>query len=243
MDFSFSTEQLQLQTEVRSFARDVVAKTVNDRWREGRWDKDLWSEIGRRKWPGVMAPTEYGGMGATLIEHSIILEEMGKVDASLAAALNSVQQTTMAMLKFCNEKQKKKYLPRLAAGEAFALTGITETAAGSKLTDMQTVAVQDSQGWVINGVKTEVHIPEYVEACLIFAKTPNGISAFLVDASNEGFKTLRSRELVGLRSTPMAVVGLENCRVPQENLLGREGGAYEIFFNSFDVTRVGNAAR
>lgn len=243
MDFDFTEKQQALQAEVRDFARNVIAKTVMERTREYRWDKDLWRELGRHKWPGVVVPTEYGGMGAGPIEHAIIVEEISKVDASLGAALNLIQQTIMAVLKFCTPAQKQKYLPGLSNGETYAMTGITESAAGSKLTDMSTTAVRDGDDWIINGIKTEVHVPEYVEACLIFAKAPGGISAFIVDTKNPGFKTLYAREIVGLRGNPMAAVGFENCRVPGENLLGKEGSYHEIFFNSFDLTRIGNAAK
>ena len=111
------------------------------------------------------------------------------------------------------------------------------------MTDMRSSACRDNEGWVLNGSKTEVHIPQHVQICLMFAKTQGGISAFLVDTATPGFSIVREREIVGLRGLPMAAVAFDNCRVPDANLLGRDGGAYDVFFKSFDLTRIGNAAK
>ena len=149
----------------------------------------------------------------------------------------------MALFAYSPEEQKKRYLPLLASGRTFSITGITELEAGSKLGDIQTVAVRDGDSWVLNGSKTEVHIPEHVQVCLVFAKTAAGVTAFLVDTSSPGFKIGHGREIVGMRALPMSVIIFEDCRIPAQNLLGREGGAYEVFFKSFDLSRIGNAAK
>jgi len=243
MDFTFTPKQQALQDEVREFAKTVVAPSADERFRNGRWDKNLWLEFGKHKWPGVTIPEKYGGLGGGAMEHAIIVEQIAKVDCSLGASLNLLQQTNMALQKFGTDERKQRYLPLLASGQSYSITGITESASGSKMTDMETTAVQDGNHWVINGQKTEVHIPQHVQICLVFAKTPGGVSAFLVETSNPGFKTLYDREIVGLRAIPMSAVGFENCRVPADDLLGKDGGAYDVFFNSFDLSRIGNAAK
>jgi alkylation response protein AidB-like acyl-CoA dehydrogenase len=182
-------------------------------------------------------------MGAGAMEHAIIVCEVSRVDASLGASLNLLQQTVMAIVSFATPEQQARYLPLLARGESFSITGITEADAGSKLEDMRTRAKRDGNGWVLDGTKTEVHIPEHVQICLVFAKTPSGISAFLVDTANPGFRVVGKRDIVGLRALPMSAVGFEGCRLPADALLGREGGAYDVFFKSFDLTRIGNAAK
>jgi butyryl-CoA dehydrogenase len=149
----------------------------------------------------------------------------------------------MAVLAYAPEPMKERYLPLLASGESFSITGITESEAGSKLTDIRTTATPDGDGWVLNGMKTEVHIPEHVQICLMFAMAPAGITAFLVDTSNRGFRVVTQRGIVGLRGLPMSAIAFDDCRVGNDCLLGGEGGAYQVFFKSFDLTRIGNAAK
>lgn len=243
MDFELTPEQLRLKNEVRQFANAVIKPSADERSLNQRWDNALWREIGAQKYPGVVIPTEYGGMGGNAMEHAIIVEEVARVDGSLGAGLNLLQQTVMAVQSFATPEQKARYLPLLADGRSFSITGITEATSGSKMEDMKTHAVKDGDDWIINGDKTEVHIPEHVQICLVFAKTPGGISAFLVDTDNPGFSVIEKRGIVGLRGLPMSAVRFKDCRVPADALLAGDGGAYHVFFKSFDLTRIGNAAK
>ncbi len=243
MNFELSAEQLALRDAVRDFVAANVAPSAEERSRDSRWDHDLWLEIGKHRWPGAVIPGAYGGMERAATEHAIIVEEIARADASLAGAINVLQQTNMALLAYGTEEQKQRYLPLLTSGRSFSITGITESEAGSKLGDIQTVAVRDGDGWVLNGSKTEVHIPEHVQVCIIFARTEGGITAFLVDTSFPGFRAGHGRGIVGMRALPMSVIHFDDCKVPAENLLGREGGAYDVFFKSFDLSRIGNAAK
>ena len=243
MSFGLTADQQRLKEEVRDFAETVIRPTADSRSRDQVWDVDLWRQLGARKWPGVVIPAEYGGLGGGAMEHAIIVEEVSRVDASLGAGLNLLQQTVMAVISFATVAQKSHYLPLLADGRSYSITGITEMHSGSKLEDMQTRAVKDGTDWIIDGSKTEVHIPEHVQICLVFAKTSAGIGAFLVDTANPGFRVIGKRSIVGLRGLPMSAVGFENCRVPADSLLGAENGAYQVFFKSFDLTRIGNAAK
>ena len=254
MNFDLDDKQKALQKAVREFAADRVRPSAEARSRESRWDKDLWREFGERRWPGVVIPEAYGGLGGGAVEHAILVEEISRVDGSLGAALNLLQQTVMAILAFSPEPIKRRYLPLLASGESYSITGITEADAGSSLKDIATTATRamrdnsddsgDGDDWILNGMKTEVHIPEHVQICLMFAKTANDrISAFLVDTATPGFRAAYTRDIIGLRGLPMAAVAFDNCRVGPDNLLGVEGGAYDVFFKSFDLTRIGNAAK
>ncbi len=243
MDFELTPEQLRLKAEVREFARTEIAPSADERSLNQRWDATLWRRMGEGKFPGVVIPQEYGGMGGGAMEHSIVVEEISRVDGSLGAGLNLLQQTVMAILSFATPEQKAHYLPLLADGRSFSITGITEATSGSKMEDMKTTAVKDGDEWIINGDKTEVHIPEHVQICLVFAKTPGGISTFLVDTANPGFRVIEKRGIIGLRGLPMSAVGFRDCRVGPESLLAGDGGAYHVFFKSFDLTRIGNAAK
>ena len=243
MDFELTPQQLRLKNEVRQFANAAIKPSADERSLNQRWDNALWRDIGAQKYPGVVIPTEYGGMGGNAMEHAIIVEEIARVDGSLGAGLNLLQQTVMAVISFATPEQKAHYLPLLADGRSFSITGITEATSGSKMEDMKTSAIKDGEDWIINGDKTEVHIPEHVQICLVFAKTPGGISAFLVDTDNPGFSVIEKRGIVGLRGLPMSAVRFKDCRVPADALLAGDGGAYHVFFKSFDLTRIGNAAK
>lgn len=243
MDFELSPEQKRLQAAVREFATAVAEPSADERSRAGVWDPALWREVGRARWPGVIMPVEYDGMGKGAIEHAIIVEELCKVDGSIGGACNLVQQCGMAILSFAAEHLKRKYLPLISRGETYTITGITEEAAGSKLSDMHTTATPTADGWIINGIKSETHMPEHCAVALVLAKAPGGVTGFLVETDSPGFRLGRTRDAVGLRGMPMAEVVFDNCRIPRDNILGREGGGYEVFFKSFDFTRIGNAAK
>ena len=243
MDLNLTEQQERLRSEVRRFSEEFIRPTADHRSRTSMWDHELYRRMGEYRWPGVVVPVEYGGLGAGALEHAIIVEEVSRVDASLGAALNLVQQTIVAIVAYGTAEQKARYLPVLASGESFAITGITEAEAGSKLSDIRTTAVRDGDEWILNGRKTEVHVPERARVCLVFAKTTGGLTAFLVDTGVAGFEVVRERETVGLRGLPMAEIAFRECRIPCDSVLGAEGGAYDVFFKSFDLTRIGNAAK
>ena len=188
-------------------------------------------------------PEKYGGMGLGAMEHAILVEEFSRVDASMGGAQNLVQQAAMALHTYGTEEQKQQYLPAVIEGRKFCITGITEARAGSKLTDMETRAERRDGSWVLNGAKSEVHAPEHVRLCLILAMTPGGVSAFLVDTSDPGFHIGRRRYAIGMRGMPMAEIEFRDIVLPTERLLGEEGGGYDVFFKSFELTRIGNAAK
>jgi alkylation response protein AidB-like acyl-CoA dehydrogenase len=243
MDFSYSSTQEELRSAVRSFVEAKVEPSAEERSRASRWDPELWGSIGDQRWPGVIIPAQYEGMGQGAIEHSIIVEEFCKCDASLGGALNLVQQAAMAILAYGTEEQKRIYLPMIARGRTFCITGITEAGAGSKFSDIKTTAVRERGNWILNGAKSEVHVPEHVRVCLIFAKTGDTVSAFLVDTKIPGFRIGRSREIIGMRAMPMSEIAFNDCVLEPDALLGGEGNGFQVFLKSFDFTRVGNAAK
>lgn len=243
MNLVLTPDQKRLQEEARTFAKEHVEPTSDERSRLGIWDPALWRRIGENRWQGIAIPKEYDGLGAGAVEHAILVEEFCRVDASIGGALNLVQQTIAALLHFSPKHQKEKYLPMLARGEAFSVTGITEAAAGSKLSDMHTSATPHDGGWLLRGSKSEVHAPEHSRPCLILAKTPSGISAFLLDTQTAGFRVVRQRNAIGLRAMPMAEIAFDGCHLTPDCMFGNEGDGYKVFFKSFDFTRVGNAAK
>lgn len=243
MDFHLTKEQDELRDAAEAYALDRLKPTAQARSDGSVWDPEIFASMGSRGWPGVLVARQYGGLAAGAVEHALLVEEFSKVDASAGAMQNLLQQTVVAVINYAPRELQEKYLPRMASGASFSITGLTESAAGSKLSDMATVARHESDGWHITGVKTEVHVPQFADVALIFAKTANGISAFLVPTGTPGFTAGEMRDIVGLRALPMHGITLDDCVVPDDHLLCGEGQGMRVFFKSFDLTRIGNAAK
>lgn len=243
MDVDLSPDQQALREAVAAFARERVQPTAQARSETSTWDPAILAEMGQHRWPGVIVSPDLDGLGAGAVEHALIVEALSAVDASIGAMQNLLQQTVAAIVNYGSAPMRRRFLPRLARGEAFTITGLTESDAGSKPSDMATSARHASDGWHITGVKTEVHVPAHADVGLVFAKTENGISAFLVPTDTPGFVCGKQRDIVGLRGLPMHSVELHDCVVPDDHLLAGEGQGMRVFFTSFDLTRIGNAAK
>lgn len=243
MDFDLTHGQQELKDLVEQFARDRVLPSAQQRSDDSSWDPGLLADMGKQRWPGVIVSPEHDGLGAGAVEHALIVEELSAVDASIGAMQNLLQQTVAAIVNYGSAEMRRHYLPRLARGEAFTITGLTESEAGSKPSDMSTAARHEADGWHITGVKTEVHVPEHADVALVFAKTAGGISAFIVPTDTPGFRCGAQRDIVGLRGLPMYSIELDDCVVPDDHLLAGDGQGMKVFFTSFDLTRIGNAAK
>lgn len=243
MDIDLTAEQQALRDAVELFADERVRPSAQARSETSTWDPAILAEMGAHRWPGVIVDPDFDGLGAGAVEHAVIVEALSTVDASIGAMQNLLQQTVAAIVNYGSEPMRRRYLPRLARGEAFTITGLTESEAGSKPSDMSTSARHASDGWHITGVKTEVHVPEHADVALVFAKTESGISAFVVPTDTPGFVCGEQRDIVGLRGLPMHSVELHDCVVPDDHLLAGEGQGMRVFFTSFDLTRIGNAAK
>lgn len=243
VDFHLTEAQRDLRAAAVVYAGERLKPTAQERSDQSRWDPEVFSSMGEHGWPGVLVPREFGGLEAGAVEHALLVEEFSTVDASAGAMQNLLQQTVVAIINYAPDELRKKYLPRMASGKSFSITGLTESGAGSKLSDMSTTARQETDGWHITGVKTEVHVPQFADVALIFAKTDSGISAFLVPTDAPGFTVGEQRDIVGLRALPMYSIALEDCIVQDDHLLCGEGQGMRVFFKSFDLTRIGNAAK
>jgi len=248
LDFLLSDEQRHLQRSVREFAEREIAPNVM-RWDEAsEFPAAVVKELGKMGLLGVIFPTEYGGAGLGYIEYVIGIEELSRVDGSIGiivAAHNSLGTNHIFLAG--NEQQKRKYVTKLASGEWLASWGLTEPGSGSDAGGARTTAVKRGKDWVINGTKTFITNGTYADVCVVIAVTDktahtHGLSAFIVEKGTKGFRAGKKENKLGLRASDTAELIFEDCVVPAENLLGKEGDGFIDAMRILDGGRISIAA-
>ncbi|MEM9593425.1 MAG: acyl-CoA dehydrogenase family protein [Acidobacteriota bacterium] len=245
MEFSWTEEQNRRYAEAVDFARESLDVDLAQRDAAGEFRMELWrraAEFGVLRW---CMPEAYGGEGLDVVTTIRLLEGIGYGcrDNALTLGLNGQLWSVQApLLHFGSEEQKQRYLPRLGSGELQAAHGMTEPESGSDAFSLQTTAEKVDGGYVLNGHKVYVGLAPVAGLSLVFANTrPEvgqwGISAFLVERSFEGYSAPPAKEKMGLRTSPLGDIVLENCFVPEENRLGPEGIGVSIFNYSMDWER------
>jgi len=238
MEFALTDEQEQLRRTVREFAEGEIAPHVME-WDElSRFPSEVIPKLAEMGYLGVIFPEQYGGAGMGYAEYAVIIEELSRVDGSvgiIVAAHNSL--CTNHIYKFGSEAQKKKYVVPLAQGQKLGCWSLTEPEAGSDAGGTRTAAVKKGGGWIINGSKTFTTNGHYADVCVGMAVTDaskrrHGISAFIIEKGTAGFRPGKKENKLGLRASDTSEVVFSDCRVPEENLLGREG---EGFVNSLQI--------
>ena len=238
MDFSLTDEQQHLRRTVREFAEGEIAPHVMEWVEASKFPAEIIPQLGEMGLLGVIFPEKYGGAGLGYLEYSIVIEELSRVDGSvglIVAAHNSL--CSNHIYKFGTEAQKQKYLPGLTTGKKLGCWSLTEPGAGSDAGGTRTVAVQKDGGWVLNGAKTFTTNGHYADVCVAMAvtdaaKKQHGISAFIIEKGAQGFRPGKKENKLGMRASDTSEVIFSDCRVPAENLLGKEG---EGFINSLQV--------
>lgn len=240
MDFEWSDLQKDLRIRVRSFAEKLIEPEAAQFDHKGTFPWETYKKMGKEGFLGLIVPEAYGGGNGGALEYSILCEEIGKVSA--AYIHNGHYQTEKMILHYGREEQRRYYLPRLASGEYLAATAISEPGVGSSFENMSSAARPEGDIYFLNGLK--IHINDAAEAKVInfFAMAPSGLSVFLIDPQQPGFKILNKLDPIGLRASPIYSFQLENYRAPREWLIGEEGKGLEVFFSAFNFSRLGNAS-
>ncbi len=234
---------------VREFSRKVVAATAAERDQTKEFPADNFKKMGELGLMGMMVPTEYGGEGTDTVSYVLALSEIAYSCASTAVVM-SVHNSIVceSLVKFGTEEQKKKYLPRLSSAEWIGAFALTEPQAGSDPVSQMTAAERDGKYYVINGNKRFITSGKNGGLIIITAKTDEserhkGISAFLVENGTPGLIVGREEDKMGLRASDTTDLIFENCRVPAENMLGKEGEGFKIAMTALDCGRIGIAAQ
>jgi alkylation response protein AidB-like acyl-CoA dehydrogenase len=245
MDFAWSEDQIQLREAAKSFALEELNSGLRERDKRGEFNHSGWSKCAEFGIHGLPIPTKYGGMGADPLTTVGVLEHLGYgcKDNGLIFSINAHMWTLeMPLLDFGSEEQKLRYLPRLCNGSLIGGNAMTEPGSGSDAYSLRTTAERRGDRYILNGSKTYVSNGSVGDLIIVYAtvdrsKGPNGISGFLVEKGCRGLKIGRPLEKMGLRTSPMAELFFEDCEVPVENLLGREGNGKSLFTHSMNWER------
>jgi alkylation response protein AidB-like acyl-CoA dehydrogenase len=248
MDFDFSEELLEIKRIVREFAEKEIRPHVMEWDEEQIFPHAILKELGELGFMGVLIPQEYGGAGLGYMEYATIVDELSRVDGSIGisvAAHNSL--CTGHIFGFGTEAQKRKYVVPLAKGEKLGAWSLTEPEAGSDAGGTQTVARLDGNHWILNGQKTFTTHGTYGDICVAMAVTDksaghHGISAFILEKGTPGFFPGKKENKLGLRASDTSTVVFEDCRIPQENLLGAPGSGFVDAMKVLDGGRISIAA-
>ena len=248
MEFELNEEQQQIKRTIREFAEAELGPHTLE-WDESQHFpvelRPKFAEIGVM---GVLFPEEYGGAGMGYVEYATIIEELARVDPSIALSIAAHNSLGAGHIYIAgSEAQKEKYLAPLARGEHFSAWGLTEPSSGSDASSMRTVAVRQNGGWVLNGSKNFITNATFAETTVALAISnraagSHGISAFIIERGTEGFSVARKENKLGMRASDTAALVFDDCFVPDSNLIGEPGQGFIQAMNVLDGGRISIAA-
>lgn len=250
MDFKLSEEQLLIRKTTRDFVERDVKPHVRDWELKGEIPDAVYRKMAQLGFLGAPIPSEYGGAGLDAVAYAILTEELAKGCSSLRTSLSvNASLAGSTLLRFGSEEQKRKWLAPLAKGEKMGAWALTEAGSGSDAAAMKTRAIRKGKEWVLNGTKMWISNGAKADLVVVFAYTDpklrhEGISCFLVEKGTKGFRpgVVETTNKLGLRSSPTAELILEDCHVPEGNLLGKEGQGWDAAMYVLNHGRLSVAA-
>ncbi len=250
-DFRLSPEHEDLRKTVEAFAHDVVAPVIGDFYEREEFPYDIVRQMGDMGLFGLPFPEEYGGMGGDYFALCLAIEELARVDSSVAITLEAgVSLGAMPIYRFGTEEQKQRWLPELTSGRMLGAFGLTESSSGSDAGDIATTAVRDGDEWVVNGAKVFITNSGTDITGLVTVTARTGtdeagrpeISAILVPSGTPGFTVAPKYSKVGWNASDTHELFFDDVRVPAENLVGERGRGYAQFLRILDEGRIAIAA-
>jgi len=247
MDFDLTQDQRAFKTEIIRFARKVLNEGAMERDRAQTFPRDLWLRCGEMGLQGLPVPEAYGGIGLDPLSTALALEALGYgcEDGGLAFSICAhLLACVVPVMKHGNEEQKQRYLPGLCDGTLIAVNAMSEPGSGSDAYAMKTRAVVEGEGYRINGTKIWSTNGPVADLAVVYAVTDaekgyyGGISVFLVEKDTPGFQAGQKFEKMGLRTSPIGEIVLEDVFVPKEAMVGRPGSGTTIFTQSMEWERV-----
>jgi alkylation response protein AidB-like acyl-CoA dehydrogenase len=245
-------QQDELTNQVAQTAKVFAEKFIRPHMME--WDESqefplhIFKELGKLGMMGVLVPEQYGGAGLGYNEYNVIIQEIARVCGSIGlsvAAHNSL--CTGHILAFCNEAQKKKYLPKLATCEWLGAWGLTEPNTGSDAGNMKTIAKKDGHDWILNGTKCWITHGKSGDVAVVICRTgeprtKDNSTAFIVDRGTPGFSAGKKENKLGMRASETAEMIFDNCRIPDGNRIGEVGAGFKQSMKVLDGGRISIAA-
>jgi alkylation response protein AidB-like acyl-CoA dehydrogenase len=249
MDFRLTAEQQLLRRSVREFAEAEIRPHVREWDQAQQFPANLIPQLAALGLMGIQFPDAYGGAGMSAIDYCICIEELARVDPAVALSVAAHNGLCAAHIALAGaEQQKQQFLVPLARGEKIGAWGLTESTSGSDAASMRTMAAKSDGGWLLSGSKTFTTHGRIGDILVVMAVTSTrasrskGISAFIVEKGTPGFSPGKKEDKLGMRASDTSEVRLENCRVPADHLLGKEGHGFIDAMQVLDAGRIGIAA-
>ncbi|NLA75679.1 MAG: acyl-CoA dehydrogenase [Deltaproteobacteria bacterium] len=249
MDFKLSEEHQMIRDMCRKFADQVLKPKAAEYNREHKFPAKAIEQLGEMGIMGIVYPEEYNGAGMDYISYAIAVEELSRGGASTGVTVSAHNSLCLSPIYyFGTEEQKKKYLPKLCSGEHIGCFGITEPGAGSDVSGTATRAELKNGKYVLNGAKSFITNGGVAHIAVIMAKTSKdaghrGLSMFIIEKGTPGFSVGKVEDKMGILSSSTTELVFEDCEIPEENLLGKEGQGFKIAMHTLDGGRVGIAAQ
>ncbi|MET9224770.1 acyl-CoA dehydrogenase family protein [Lentzea sp. NPDC003310] len=251
LDFRLPSEYEDLRKTVEEFARDEVAPVIGDFYERCEFPYEIVAKMGQMGLLGLPFPEEHGGMGGDYFALCVTLEELARVDSSVAITVEAATSLgAMPIYRFGTDEQKAEWLPSLTSGEKLGAFGLTEPGSGSDAGGLTTTARLDGDEWVINGTKAFItnsgtDITGLVTVAAVTGTLPDGrkeISSIIVPSGTPGFTVSKKYSKVGWNASDTRELSFQDCRVPAANLLGTRGRGFAQFLRTLDEGRVAIAA-
>jgi alkylation response protein AidB-like acyl-CoA dehydrogenase len=248
IDHQLTDEQRLIAETARDFVDNEIVPRARESDRAARFDIELARRVGDMGYLGAPVAEEFGGRGLDYLTYGLIVEEVGRGDSAMRTVV-SVQTSLVcgSIERWGSDEQKRRWLPRLCAGEAFGCFGLTEPDTGSDAASLRTRAEKVDGGWRITGQKMWISLGNVASLALVFAQTDpsakhRGLACFLVPTSTDGFSAQEIHGKLGLRASDTAAVGLDGVEVPDDALLGEVGDGFKVAMSALDSGRYSVAA-
>lgn len=249
MNFSFTDEQLEIQTLAREFAQTEIAPSAVERDKNAEFPKEIVQKLGELGFLGMMVSPEYEGAGLDTVSYVLAMIEISKVDASVGVIM-SVNNSLVCygLEKYGSDYIKETYLKPLASGRKLGAFALSEPEAGSDATKQRTYAEKDGNYWVLNGIKNWITNGQSADYYLVIAQTDEelkhkGITAFVVEKGMPGFEQGVKEDKLGIKSSDTCSLTFENVRVPEENIIWEVGKGFNFAMNTLNGGRYGIASQ
>ncbi|MEE1078429.1 MAG: acyl-CoA dehydrogenase [Agathobacter sp.] len=254
MDFTLDKKHEMARTLFREFAENEVKPFAQETDETEQFPVEIVEKMGKNGFLGIPVPKEYGGQGCDPLTYIMCVEEMSKVCGTTGVIVSAHTSLCVdPIMTYGTEEQKQKYVPALCSGEKLGAFGLTEPGAGTDAQGVQTKAVLDGDEWVLNGSKCFITNGKYADVYIIFAITSvvedargrkkKNFSAFIVEKGTPGFSFGTKEKKMGIRGSATYELIFEDCRIPKENLLGKEGKGFAVAMHTLDGGRIGIAAQ
>jgi len=248
MDYLLSEEQKMVWDLAGKIAEEKIRPVAAKYDESGEFPWDIMEVLSQSDLFGVYIEEKYGGLGGGVLELALVTEQLSKACGGIAVCFAASALGTYPIVLFGSDEQKQKYLPDLASGKKIAAFGLTEAAAGSDAAAIQTTAKKDGDHYILNGTKQWITNGSEAQVYTVVAMTnkdkgPRGASCFIVEKDTPGFTFGKKEDKLGIRASATSELIFTDCKIPKENLLGREGMGFIVAMKNFDKSRPGVAAQ